>query len=1217
MGAHEDTFNLCHQAALSWLGIPRETKVIAGDAAAAITGGAWTTSALSWNGCCLEALTTSAAGSSLRFTLSSSGSAAYLWYQLQPMLDGVFTVCVDGGAPSAPISTRYSTVSNLVSYGVLRLPVSAGTHTFDVVAVGGTVGVLGVGSARSSAPLPTVLASEVPPNANQSSSDIAEYSADAQSNVTQLRADGIDVRYVPLSAFFTATPANTIDGALPTAAGAAEIAQAFADALGSSAEYLNDSTSLAAASLTLASLGAGKHQVDMHYSGDSRYAAADAASQVFSIYDGSATIDLNPSSTTISQGTPLTLTASVADASGEVEFYEGTSAGNVLLGAAWLGVNAAGSAAFTLPGLTGGQHTFMAIYRGDSRFDGCSSATVSVSVTGPATMTSLSAPATRFSFGDPVSLTASVSPASATGSVSFLDSGVLLGQAILSGGNASFSTSALSTGIHHLTGSYSGSSTENSSVSPELSLEIDSGSSTVVLGPLASPLAYGTRLALLATVSPAAATGSVTFLDRFIASGQPAATAVTLGETAVSGGNSTLALPDLLPGTHSISALYNGDGDYLPATSSTHSTLVTVLSSTLTLTAAASEVAFATPVALSASVTPASAGGTVTVADLDSGASATAALLNGAANVSIPHLSPGVHTFSATYSGSAYVGASASGPVIATVDRAVSSVTLLPLPASVASGTSITLTALVSPAAATGSVVFEDALRGVLGQAQASSGSATLTLQNLSAGSYSISAVYSGDANDAKSVSEPLTTTVALDASTISLGSSNASATLGGTVTLIATLTPSAATGIVTFLDGGATLGASAVAGGRATLGLTFNSAGVHTLTALYSGDSISAPASSVFFPQTILRVQTWTSLALTQNNIVAGSDATVNVQVRSAAGTPSGTIALRRGGTVLAQSPVANASNSLGYATLTFSSSVVGFGTIPLTAFYSGDTNDLPSDTSSSPTPLTIVSIPDAVSLSVSAQQLPINQPITLTASLSSPSATPLTGTVTFESNGNTLATLPVSSAGTVTFAWTPPAAGVYALTANFVPSGFFTATSAPPVVVAITLPLAASASPATLSAVPGGSGIAHLVLTPLSGFTGAISTSCQTSAPFLSCVIHAPSALTSASPVSVPVEVIVAQSVAAASLPHQGWANAIPAGLLACLLPFALRGNRDRTCRVTLLCGVLFTLVAMGGCASAGNFNAVPTGLQTVQIAVTAGGVVTSTSFTVNVGN
>ena len=82
-------------------------------------------------------------------------------------------------------------------------------------------------------------------------------------------------------------------------------------------------------------------------------------------------------------------------------------------------------------------------------------------------------------------------------------------------------------------------------------------------------------------------------------------------------------------------------------------------------------------------------------------------------------------------------------------------------------------------------------------------------------------------------------------ASTTSLSASATSVVQAASVTLTAKVSPSAATGTVTFYDGTTSLGTGAVTSGAATLAVSFSTTGKHTLTATYGGSSTYAASTS------------------------------------------------------------------------------------------------------------------------------------------------------------------------------------------------------------------------------------------------------------------------------------------------------------------------------------------------------------------------------------
>ena len=76
----------------------------------------------------------------------------------------------------------------------------------------------------------------------------------------------------------------------------------------------------------------------------------------------------------------------------------------------------------------------------------------------------------------------------------------------------------------------------------------------------------------------------------------------------------------------------------------------------------------------------------------------------------------------------------------------------------------------------------------------------------------------------------------ALTSTSTSITSSPQQGYLNQSITLTATVSPSAATGTVTFKDGSTTLGTATIRGGTATLTKSFTTTGTHTLTAVYPG---------------------------------------------------------------------------------------------------------------------------------------------------------------------------------------------------------------------------------------------------------------------------------------------------------------------------------------------------------------------------------------------
>ena len=232
----------------------------------------------------------------------------------------------------------------------------------------------------------------------------------------------------------------------------------------------------------------------------------------------------------------------------------------------------------------------------------------------------------------------------------------------------------------------------------------------------------------------------------------------------------------------------------------------------------------------------------------------------GRANLTTSTLTVGPHTISAYYFGDVNYAPAISALLTQTVGLLPTSTTALASsvnPSRV--GQAVTLTATVSPGAATGTVTFKDGST-TLGAGSLAGGVATLTTSALTAGVHSLSAVYGGNASYQGSTSAPLSQTVKADDTTTFLTSSANPARAGELVTFTAMVSPSAATGTVTFRDGANTLGTGTVSGGVATHATSSLTVGVHTLTATYAGDPTYESSTSAALSQSITNLGGCTS---------------------------------------------------------------------------------------------------------------------------------------------------------------------------------------------------------------------------------------------------------------------------------------------------------------------------------------------------------------------
>ena len=471
------------------------------------------------------------------------------------------------------------------------------------------------------------------------------------------------------------------------------------------------------------------------------------------------------------------------------------------------------------------------------------------------TTTSVAAsPSTPQLSGTPVTFTATVSPSSAAGTVQFKDGSASLGSVqSVSGGAATLTTAALTTGSHPISAVFTPSTGAfSASTASALTYVVTAATATTttVTASSAAQLS-GTPVTFTATVAPSAAAGTVQFKD----GGQPFGSA-----QAVSGGHATLTTSSLPAGTRSISATFTpSSATYLASNSATVVDVVSLPSAAATATSLAaappSPVVAGTPVTFTATVTASVPG---TVQFLDGGNNlGTAQTVSGShASWTTSSLAAGSHSISAVFvptDETAFTGS--TSPVLAfTVSPAtvqLTSTALVSTPSSPSpAGSPVVLKATVTPETASGSVQFKDGT-ATLGSSQPLvGGTASLTTSALVAGSHQITALFvPADPVAYAGSSSPASTYViggALTPTTTGLSTNPASpAAFGASVTLTASVTPAVA-GTMQFIDGTSALGApQTVVSGAATTSTATLSTGSHSLTAVFTPADAGAYSGS------------------------------------------------------------------------------------------------------------------------------------------------------------------------------------------------------------------------------------------------------------------------------------------------------------------------------------------------------------------------------------
>ena len=255
--------------------------------------------------------------------------------------------------------------------------------------------------------------------------------------------------------------------------------------------------------------------------------------------------------------------------------------------------------------------------------------------------------------------------------MTFKDGSTTLGTGTLSGGAATFTTSALAVGTHSITAAYGGDASFAASTSAALSQVVNQAATSTTLASSANPSASGQAVTFTATVGPVAPatgtpTGTVTFKDG----------STTLGTGTLSGGTATFTTSALAVGTHSITAAYGGDASFAASTSAALSQVVNqaLAATSTTLASSANPSASGQAVTFTATVGPVAPAtgtptGTVTFKD-GSTTLGTGTLSGGTATFTTSALAVGTHSITAAYGGDASFAASTSAALTQVVNQA-------------------------------------------------------------------------------------------------------------------------------------------------------------------------------------------------------------------------------------------------------------------------------------------------------------------------------------------------------------------------------------------------------------------------------------------------------------------------------------------------------------------------------------------------------------------
>jgi Bacterial Ig-like domain (group 3)/PQQ-like domain len=224
--------------------------------------------------------------------------------------------------------------------------------------------------------------------------------------------------------------------------------------------------------------------------------------------------------------------------------------------------------------------------------------------------------------------------------------------------------------------------------------------------------------------------------------------------------------------------------------------------------------------------------------------------------------------------------------------------------------------------------------------------------------------------------------------------------TYGQSVTLTAGVTSTQSgtpTGSITFADNNQPLAAVGLSSGQALYTTSNLSAGIHALSAEYSGDANFGPSTLTVLAQTVRQATSSTAPTSSQNPSFVGQAVqfTANL-VGQHGGTATGTVTFKHGTTILAAVPVVGNS-------ATYSETLTTPGNYGVVAVYSGDVN---LKTSSGALSQVVQQYPTSVQLTSTPNPSVYSQTVTVTATVTSANPAGAKGTLTFRNGAAVIGT-------------------------------------------------------------------------------------------------------------------------------------------------------------------------------------------------------------------
>ncbi len=808
------------------------------------------------------------------------------------------------------------------------------------------------------------------------------------------------------------------------------------------------------------------------------------------------TVTLSSSANPAVAGTTVTFSVTTVSAgttpTGTITFTDTFNGATINLGTANL---TNGTASLPVTGMLTGAHTVTAAYSGDQANTSATSAgfVETIKDAQPLTTTTLTSSQSPIDAGAALILSAAVQTRTQgsgsyaiAGTVTFTEGTTTLGTATLNSATATLdkatatlTVSNMSVGNHTVVATYAGNANDAGSTSAPWPQIVHIATTTLVLTTGANPVPSGAPLTLTAsaTTTGGIATGQVLF---FVAGTSVGSATLNSRGVAVL----KLASAQWLPGAYVITATYAGDAASSAAAAQPISEVAVLASTGVTLASSLNPAGQGAPLLFTA--TAASNGGTpggsVTFSDFNTVLGTASLNAAGIATFSTSSLALGTHAITATYAGDSYDTAAASTPLQQQVNAATAAITVVSSKSPALFADPLTLTAAVTGSGSSpiGSVTFYDATAKLGTVPLDATGHATYATAALTIGDHTLTAVYSGDTNHAPVTSAPLDQPI-LQATALALQPAATHIVAGLPLVLHITVTGTSnqagapqPTGAITLTDGTVTLATLTPDANGAASYTAALAVGSHNLSASYAGDRNNAPSTSSPVPVLVEIATTSTTLTAAPSPAVFGSAVTLTAVVTGNGGTPAGNLAFMDGAAVLTTIPV----GANGIATLTLTTLAPGIHA--LTAVYSGDSNDQPSQ---SPAVQEQVALHTTLALTASANPALLGDPVTLTLTVSNGTAAPPTGTLILTDNGTPLSPIALVN-GTATVTLSSPTLGSHTLAAAYSGDSSNGSATAQPLVLSITLRPSTTSLTASSTALAAGQ---QLILISVVQATGA----------------------------------------------------------------------------------------------------------------------------------